>query len=130
MNLPLPRGLSVLLIEDDEALTSVMQHWAAWVGAAMDSASLGATALSLAARRSYDVVLLDLTLPDMDGGTVYQNLVRIEQSLAVRTIILTGGSVSPTSETFLESAVCPVVLKPFDLETLNQQIARLRVAAA
>lgn len=126
----LRRGLSLLLVEDDAELAGVMTRWAAWVGATVDTAALGATALTLAAARSYDAVLLDLTLPDMDGGTVYASLVGVRPRLASRVIILTGGAVSLASQSFLDRTRCPVVMKPFELESLARKIAALEFAAA
>jgi DNA-binding response OmpR family regulator len=126
----LPRGLSILLVEDDTELGAVMTRWAGWVGASMDTATLGITALALAAVKTYDAVLLDLTLPDMDGSTVYARLVGVRPALASRVIVLTGRAVSETSEAFLRRTGCPLVLKPFDLEVLARQIARVNFAAA
>lgn len=130
MTPPLPRGLSLLLVEDDTELAAVMTRWAAWVGATVDTAASGGTALTLAAARSYDAVLLDLTLPDMDGAAVYAGLAKVRPGLASRVIILTGGAVSAASQAFLDRTRCPVVLKPFDLESLARQIATLEFAAA
>jgi DNA-binding NtrC family response regulator len=127
---PLPRGLSLLLVEDDADLTDIMVRWAVWVGAKMDTAALGRTALTLAAGRAYDAVLLDMTLPDMGGEAVYGSLVGLRPGLASRVVILTGGAVSDESQGFLHRTRCPVVLKPFDLEALARQIARLKFAAA
>jgi two-component system, cell cycle sensor histidine kinase and response regulator CckA len=130
LTVQVPRGLSVLLIEDDIALAGVMSHWAKWVGAAMDTASFGAEALVFAAQRSYDAVLLDMTLPDMEGWTVYARMVEIRPLLASRVIVLTGGAVTKASQAFLDRTNCPVVLKPFELETLARQITKLNCAAA
>jgi CheY-like chemotaxis protein len=126
----LPRGLSLLLVEDDHELAEVMTRWATWVGARMDIAALGSTALRLAAAKTYDAVLLDLTLPDMDGGAVYARLVGLRPALAFRVVILTGGAMCDATESFLQRTRCPVVLKPFDLDGLARQIARLDFAAA
>jgi CheY-like chemotaxis protein len=126
----IPRGLSLLLIEDDIALAGVMSHWAKWVGAAMDTASFGAEALVFAAQKSYDVVLLDMTLPDMEGWTVYDRMIELRPILASRVIVLTGGAVSGASRAFLHRTSCPVVFKPFELETLARQITNLNCAAA
>jgi CheY-like chemotaxis protein len=125
-----PRGLSVLLVEDDIALAGVMSHWARWVGAAMDTASFGAEALVFAGRKSYDVVLLDMTLPDMEGWEVYDRMIELRPLLASRIIVLTGGAVNRASRAFLDRTNCPVVLKPFELETLARQITKLNCAAA
>jgi len=125
----LPHGFSLLLVEDDLELAAVMHRWATWVGVSMDAAARGADALRLVMARSYDAVLLDLTLPDMDGPALYDRLVDLCPILASRIIILTGGAVNGRSRTFLEGTSCPVVLKPFDLVSLTRQIAQVERAA-
>ena len=125
----LPRGLSLLLVEDDAELAGVMGRWATWVGVSMDAASRGADAIRLVMEKSYDAVLLDLTLPDMEGSALYERLVELCPSLAPRIIILTGGAVNGRARAFLEGTSCPVVLKPFDLVSLARQIAQVDRAA-
>jgi DNA-binding response OmpR family regulator len=125
----LPHGFSLLLVEDDVELAEVMRRWAAWVGVSMDVASRGADALRLVMEKSYDAVLLDLTLPDMDGPAVYERLVELCPILAHRILILTGGAVNGEGKAFLENTNCPVVLKPFDLVSLARQIAEVDRAA-
>lgn len=125
----LPRGLSLLLVEDDLELAAVMRRWAAWVGVSLEVASRGADALRLIMDKSYDAVLLDLSLPDMDGPALYDGIIELCPPLASRVIILTGGAVNGRCRTFLESTSCPVVLKPFDLLSLAWQIAQLDQAA-
>lgn len=123
-------GLSLLLVEDDDELAVIMSRWATWVGASMDTTALGRTGLALAAANRYDAVLLDLTLPDMEGSAMYESLVRLRPGLASRIILLTGGAGDEASDAFLHQARCPVLLKPFDLDVLARQIARLDSAAA
>lgn len=125
----LPRGLSLLLVEDDAGLAGVLARWAAWVGVNMDIAANGGEALRLVTEKSYDAVLLDLTLPDLDGGAVYELMVKLCPSLAARVIVLTGGAVSGKAEAFLKETRCPVVMKPFDLVSLARQIAQVDWAA-
>ncbi len=124
-----PQGLSVLLVEDDPELAAVMRRWAAWVGVSLEVASRGADALHLIVEKSYHAVLLDLSLPDMDGPALYDGIIELCPPLASRVIILTGGAVNRRCRTFLEATSCPVVLKPFDLLSLARQIAQLDLAA-
>ena len=125
----LPQGLSLLLVEDDVELAAVMRRWAAWVGVSLEVASRGADALRLIMEKSYDAVLLDLSLPDMDGPALYDGIIELRPPLASRVIILTGGAVDGRGRTFLEGTNCPVVLKPFDLSSLAREIAQLDEAA-
>jgi CheY-like chemotaxis protein len=119
----LARGLSLLLVDDDADLACVLSRWAAWVGVSMDVAPRGAEALRLVMEKRYDAVLLDLTLPDMEGSTVYERLVEMCPILAPRIIIFTGGAANGRAWAFLKGISCPVVLKPFDLMNLSRQIA-------
>jgi CheY-like chemotaxis protein len=123
------RNLSLLLVEDDQVLAGVMTRWVEWLGATLDTAGLGAAALSMVAEKKYDVVLLDLTLPDMEGDAIYAGLVKACPDLASRVIILTGGAINGEAKAFLRSTHCPVVLKPFELENLARQIVTLNRAA-
>jgi CheY-like chemotaxis protein len=125
----LPQGLSLLLVEDDLELAAVMRRWAAWIGVSLEVASRGADALRLVTEKSYNAVLLDLSLPDMDGPALFDGIIELCPSLASRVIILTGGAVNGRGRTFLEGTNCPVVLKPFDLLSLARQIAQLDQAA-
>lgn len=125
----LPSGLSLLLVEDDPELARVMNRWATWAGVSMDAASLGCDALRLVVEKSYNAVLLDLTLPDMDGPTLYERLVELCPVLQPRIIVLTGGAVNVRARKFLEETRCPIVLKPFDLASLARQIAEVDRAA-
>jgi CheY-like chemotaxis protein len=125
----LPHGLSLLLVEDDLELVDVMRRWAVWVGVSMDAASRGTDALRLVMEKSYDAVLLDLSLPDIEGPELYDRLVELCPTLAARIIILTGGAVNGEGKTFLAGTNCPVVLKPFDLVTLARKIAQVDQAA-
>jgi CheY-like chemotaxis protein len=122
-------GFSLLLVEDDSELAGVMSRWAAWVGVNMDAAARGGDALRLVMEKSYDAVLLDLSLPDMAGPAVYERLVELCPVLGSRIIILTGGAVNGAAEAFLDGTSCPVVLKPFDLVSLAHQIAQVDQAA-
>lgn len=125
----LPQGLSLLLVEDDLELAAVMRRWALWVGVNLDVASRGTDALRLVMEKSYAVVLLDLSLPDMEGAALHDRIVEVCPLLAPRIIILTGGAVNGQARTFLESTSCPVMLKPFDLLSLAREIAQLDRAA-
>ncbi len=125
----LPPGLSLLLVEDDLELAAVMRRWAAWIGVSLDVATQGADALRLVTEKSYAAVLLDLSLPDIEGSALYDGLVALCPVLASRVIILTGGAVNGQGRTFLAATSCPVVLKPFDLLSLARQIAQLDQAA-
>ncbi len=66
--------LRILLIEDDESVASTVQRLLSRTGAECDHAATGEAGLALARERSYDVIVLDVNLPDIRGFEVAQRL--------------------------------------------------------
>jgi signal transduction histidine kinase/DNA-binding response OmpR family regulator len=64
---PAPHALDILIVDDEEVSAAVARRYAERSGNTVASASTGAQAVALAAEREFDLVLLDLGLPDMDG---------------------------------------------------------------
>ena len=63
-------GLRILLVEDQQALACNIIDYLTTAGHQLDYAATGALALKLAKQHSYDLVLLDLMLPDTDDSSV------------------------------------------------------------
>ena len=67
---------------------------------------------------SFDLVLLDLRLPQMAGDTFFLALIRRWPYLRGRVILMSGDPWSELGDRPTELAGCPVLPKPFSLETL------------
>jgi len=93
-------------------------------GFAVDSAETLAEGLELVASGCHDVVLLDLSLPDGDGGEFLARL-RREQS-AVPIIVLSARGEIADRLGSLDSGADDYLVKPFDLDEL---VARIRAVA-
>ncbi len=86
----------------------------------MDTASNGADALALVARKPYDVALLDLKMPGMDGLTLYQRMRKI--SPATVAIIVTAFANDHKTQEAISSGAHKVLTKPVDLPQLFTQL--------
>lgn len=64
---PFLEGARVLLVDDSATNRLVAQHYLQRMGLVVETADSGLAAVELAASRSYDAVLMDLQMPDMDG---------------------------------------------------------------
>jgi len=89
MTISSPTSSTTILLVDDEpdialTLTDLLES----EGHQIDVASTGKSALERMNHRTYDAVLLDIRLPDMDGLMVLENMVRLHPGLPI--IILTG----------------------------------------
>src|SRR5437870_9902626 len=70
----------LLLIDDEQRILNFVSRGLRAEGMSVDAASDGEEGLRLALSRSYDLVILDLVMPGMDGETVLRNLLRRKPS--------------------------------------------------
>jgi len=113
--------MELLLVEDDVDLVQALARALAGRGCALVSCSDGGEALALCQRRRFDALVLDLSLPDMDGMEV---LARLRgRGDATPVLILTARGDVGERVTGLNAGADDYLSKPFDLDELE---ARLR----
>jgi len=81
------RGARILVVDDDPSVRSVLRSTLETAGFYMQSAANGAAALEVFRRSGADLIVLDVSMPDMDGFDVCQ---RIRQADDVPVVFLTG----------------------------------------
>jgi DNA-binding response OmpR family regulator len=118
----LGQAADVLVVEDEAALRSVFVEVLTIKGHRPTAAATGYAAMDLLVRESYDVVVLDLKLPDVDGKAVWQWITRHRPALAERVVFMTGDTLSPGSHQFLKEVGRPVLPKPVSMEQLAQMV--------
>lgn len=114
--------MRVLLVEDNRAMRETISEHLRACGLAVDPVGLGEEALAAAAVATYDAVILDLGLPDMDGMQVLRDLRRSGGTLTP-ALILTARDGIADRVGGLNAGADDYILKPFDLTELE---ARLR----
>jgi two-component system KDP operon response regulator KdpE len=117
-----PARARVLIVEDEPALLRALRINLRARGYAVATATAGREALAEARRHPPDAVLLDLGLPDIDGGNVIRELRGWSH---VPVIVLSGRAGSGDKIGALDAGADDYVTKPFDMEEL---LARLRAA--
>jgi CheY-like chemotaxis protein len=91
----------------------------------------GARALEKLQEQTYDLILTDLRMPELDGPGLYRELERRNPRLCRRVIFLTGDTLSLAITQFLETAGAPCLSKPFALNKVRSMVQRvLRVSEA
>jgi DNA-binding response OmpR family regulator len=117
----------ILIAEDERGISSFLEKGFRANGYAATVAEDGATALSLARTDPFDLIVLDLGLPDRDGLSVLEELRRAGASVPV--IILTARSDVADMVGGLDLGADDYVTKPFRFEELLARVrARLRQA--
>lgn len=115
----------ILLIEDHRDIAEMVYDYLEGEGYSVDYADNGATGLRFGCDNDYDVVILDLMLPGIDGLEVCRRL-RSEAQSAVPVLMLTARDTLEDKLAGFDSGADDYLVKPFDLEELG---ARVRVLA-
>ncbi|WP_334064590.1 aerobic respiration two-component sensor histidine kinase ArcB [Alteromonas genovensis] len=104
-------GLNILLVEDIELNVMVAKALLEKLGQRVDVAMTGQEALDKARETQYDLILLDIQLPDMTGFDVASTL--IEEDLVMQTpIVALTANVIKKREEYLENGMDDVIAKP------------------
>lgn len=115
----------ILIIEDNESIMENIAEFMEVRGFILDFARDGISGLHLALTQEYDVIILDLMLPGMDGITLCQKL-RQEARNQVPVIMLTARDTLDDKLLGFDSGADDYLVKPFALKELE---ARVRVLA-
>lgn len=110
----------ILLLEDDIALQEIMKDYLTDRGYEVDGYSDGATALDSIMERKYDILLLDIRVPEISGFELLAYLREIKNSTAV--IFITSLSDVENLQKGFDLGANDYLKKPFDLEELHARV--------
>ncbi len=116
--------MRILIVEDDRKISTYLKRGLEEQGYAVDVAFTGREALEWAAVVPFDLMVLDLMLPEMDGIEVCQTLRRRGYQAAI--LMLTARDAIDDRVTGLDAGADDYLVKPFELKEL---LARLRALA-
>jgi CheY-like chemotaxis protein len=113
----------VLLVDDEpsigQALTRLLKrdHDVAFVSDAR-------TALTrIVAGETFDIVLCDLMMPDMNGMELFEAVCAQKPEVARRIVFLSGGAFSAKTQAFLHATTNVALTKPVDVDALRRVVA-------
>jgi DNA-binding response OmpR family regulator len=115
-------GPRILLVEDEPRIRDFITRALATAGSGVAGARCGTEGLRMALETDYDLVILDLIMPDIDGRTVLAQLLRERREQAV--LVLSCLADVTTKVDCLELGAQDYLTKPFSLAEL---LARVRV---
>ncbi len=114
----------ILLVEDNRSLSEMVGEYLESRGFGVDYAGDGVDGLRLATENSYDVVVLDLMLPRMDGIEVCKRL-RGESKKATPVLMLTARDTLADKVTGLDAGADDYLVKPFAIQELEARVRAL-----
>ena len=116
-------GKKILVVDDEDALRTLVRHELEGNGFDAVEVSSGAEALTYLASNEVDVVILDIKMPEMGGMDVLQRI--REDDLARKVIMLTGVGELKIARECLELGASDFMSKPFEMNNLLACINRV-----
>ena len=115
---------SLLLIEDHRDIAEMVFNYLEQSGYAVDYAADGVTGLHLAVTNDYDLIVLDLMLPGLDGLTLCSRL-RADAGRDTPVLMLTARDTLDDKVAGLDAGADDYLIKPFELRELAARIGAL-----
>ncbi len=109
----------ILLVEDEPAIGEVCNRILTSEGFELDIAVNGAVAQDMLRGKNYDLCLIDIMTPVMNGKELYQYISERYPKLANRVIFTTGDTAGGDTMTFIEQTGRPFLPKPFTPDELT-----------
>ncbi len=114
----------ILLVEDNRQIAEMIGEYLERRGYSLDFATDGTTGYRLASSNSYDVIVLDLMLPGMDGLALCRRL-REEAKKATPVLMLTARDTLNDKLVGLDAGADDYLVKPFEIRELEARIRAL-----
>jgi DNA-binding response OmpR family regulator len=119
----------ILIVDDEPALRRTLER--ALTGNHYDVVSVADpnSAYQMLSEMTFDLLLLDLRLPQIGGDTLFLAIIRQWPRLRERVILMSGDPWSEQMGWPEELVNCPVLAKPFTLDTLTKTVRAVLAAA-
>jgi CheY-like chemotaxis protein len=119
------RPLRILVAEDNAVNQMLVRQLLANCGHSVEVAATGAEAVAALERSDYDLVLMDIYMPEMDGVAATRKIRSMKSAAAnIPIVALTASAMAGDRERYLAAGMTDYVPKPVDSRALLAAIAR------
>ena len=113
-------SVKILLVDDEKAFTEVLSERMEARGFSVEIADSGPVAIKKVKEKSYDAIILDLAMPEMDGIDVLKILLNENPDLQI--IFLTGHATLEKGIEAVKLGAVDFMEKPVDIDTLLEKV--------
>jgi len=118
----------ILIVDDESVVQELLVDILESGDHRIDTASNGKEGLRRIEEKEYDLIILDLRMPDMSGQQMYEALSRSRPELLGRLIFITADTLTPDVAQFLKSVGNPCLTKPFAVDTVMERVESVLAA--
>ncbi len=119
------RGQRILVVDDWEEITSMLASILSESGAVVSTVNSGRDALFYINTGTYDLIVLDLIMPEPDGWQILEHLQRNRPELLHRTVVLTAARYDRPEMEALKPYGVEYLFKPFLIKELRLIACRI-----
>lgn len=119
-----PRRTRVLIVDDEPSICRALTIALSRSGYEASAAHSSEAAHTILRSEHYDVLVLDLRIPDIRGDVLFHLAVSLQPHLRRQTLFITG-DVTERAQALIDDCQCPLLRKPFKLEDVLAAVAKL-----
>ena len=112
----------ILVVDDELNIRRALERLLSQEGHTVETIGNAQNALELLKNNKYDLILLDIKMPGMNGITFYRNIKNIDPSLQRKVVCITGDTISPDNKAFLRETGVSYITKPFGIDALMERV--------
>jgi PAS domain S-box-containing protein len=114
----------ILVVDDEEVVRDLVNRVLTAEGHKVETVDNASAALKKIEGRRYNLALIDIKMPGMNGVELYRRIQKIDKSLARKVVFITGDIMGADTEKFLAETKSAHIEKPFDAQKLTKEIRR------
>ncbi len=118
--------LSVLVVEDEQVVAETLARILGDLGHSVDMVSRAEQVFGRTDLGRYDVIAMDIKLPDLSGEALFHYLHQLPDHVYSRVLFITGDTASTSTQQSVRRSGLPVLTKPFTVDELSEAIRRSR----
>lgn len=118
---------SIVIVDDDEYVREVTEMVLAGLGHSVRATASGFEALRWLEEQPWDLLIIDVQMPEIDGPTLYREVLFRWPEAAARVLFVSGLDEITHDENTVKTLNVPVLFKPFTLDQLRDTVARVLV---
>ena len=116
--------MRVLVVDDEPAICRALTIALGRAGFDAVSALSGDAAIALVRKEHFDVLIVDLRIPDMRGDVIFELAAALQPQLRTQTLFITG-DITERAQKIIAACGCPLLRKPFDLRDVFDAVTAL-----